>query len=377
MSSSCRTADRFAQRLRNCSRNGVAQRIVRFRTPGFLKTRTATPNAAEISKNAEKSAWHEGRNHEHVMSMPAKLLVLAFATLATASQACTLASPTTVETKPLDDANQDSDATESTKSNGTTTNAASKCEAKLVKVDVSKLTACGDGAGHCYPKSKVPGDARAMLACNEADEVCVADAVLTAGGGKLKSCKVQVLSGAAGACISLGTMPEGSDKDQAKANLKQDACAAGEVCAPCTNPLEGNADTGICGAVGVSDGDCGGGTGGPAPTTPAKPAQTCCGGKGTCLDGKALAEAGTDLKPDSCRDGLVCAPQSLVTGKPMKCDGGLLGDGICLGKCFDDTLNSLGAVFLDQGSCDKEELCVPCTFASKMAPDGTKVPGCE
>lgn len=313
-----------------------------------------------------------------------RLLVLAFATFALASQACTLASPTTVETKPLgddDDTKQDADPTESTKSASSsgTSSAASKCEAKLVKVDVSKLTACGEGQGHCYPKSKVPGDTSTMLACDKADEVCVADAILTSGGDKLKACKVQVLSGAAGACISLGTMPEGSDKEQAKGNLKQDVCADGEVCAPCTNPLENNADTGICGAIGVSDGDCGGAAGGGDATKPAAPAKPapCCGGKGTCLDGKAIGEGGNDLKPDSCTDGLVCAPTSLVSGKAVKCDGGLLGDGICMGECFNDMLASIGGVFLDQGSCDKAELCVPCAFASKMAPDGTKVPGCE
>ena len=317
-------------------------------------------------------------------TLSTKLLVLAFASVALASQACTLASPTEVKMVPAsadddDDDKQASDATESTKSASSTSDKAGSCSgAKLVKADLSKLTACGDGAGHCYAKSKLPASAAAnMIACDKAGEVCVQDAILEAAGGKLKSCKVAVLSNAAGACIALGTMPEGSDKDQAKANLKQDVCDAGQVCAPCTNPLQNNADTGICGAIGVSDSECGGASSGTTTTAPAKAAPACCGGKGSCLDSKALGEGGKDLKADSCSDGLVCAPTSLVTNKAVKCSSGFLGNGICMGKCFNDMLSGIGGIFLSQDKCADEELCIPCTFASQMAPDGTKVPGCE
>ena len=320
----------------------------------------------------------------YMSTLGTKLAIASLALIAVASQACTLASPTTVEMKPIEDTEkQDSDATDSTSSTKSTSAAATTCNAKLVKVDVSKLTACGDGAGHCYPKSKTPG-ASAMAACPNAGpnagpnetEVCVEDAILTAGGGKLKSCKVAVLSNAAGACIALGTMPEGSDKEQAKANLKRDVCAEGELCAPCTNPLQGNADTGICNAVGVSDSDCGASTGDTSKTTePAKPAPTCCGGKGTCL--ASAGDTTKDLKQDSCTEGLVCAPASLVSNKATKCNGGLLGKGICMDGCFNDMLKSVGSIFLGQDVCGAGESCVPCTFASGMAPDGVKVPGCE
>src|SRR4051812_21899498 len=152
-------------------------------------------------------------------TLSTKLLVLAFASVALASQACTLASPTEVKMVPAsaddDDDKQASDATESTKSASSKSGADSCSGAKLVKADLSKLTACGDGAGHCYAKSKLPASAAAnMLACDKAGEVCVQDAILEAAGGKLKSCKVAVLSNAPGACITVGTMPEGSDKDQ-------------------------------------------------------------------------------------------------------------------------------------------------------------------
>jgi hypothetical protein len=283
-------------------------------------------------------------------------------------------------------ASQDSDATDSSKSDSADTQSSSSAPnacsgAKLVKVDVSKLTACGDGAGHCYPKSKMPAAAGdKMAACDKAGEVCVQDAILEAGGGKLKSCKVEVLSGAAGACITVGTMPEGSDKDQAKANLKQDVCDAGEVCAPCTNPLQGNADTGICGAVGVSDTECAGGSStASGSTTTTAPAPSCCGGKGSCLAASVVGEAGKDMTQDSCSAGLVCAPQSLVTNKAQTCKAGvILGKGICMNGCFNDMLQNLGGILLDKGdTCADDDLCVPCTFVTKMAPDGVKVPGCE
>ena len=318
-----------------------------------------------------------------------KVFALSFVAVALAAQACTLASPTEVKMVPAtggddDDAKSESAATDPSKtsSSGSSTSSAASC--KLAAVDTSKLTACGDGAGHCYPKSKIPkgpSSDKLMDCPGDATQACVQDTILKAGGSKVKACKVEVLKNAPGACMALATMPEGSEKEQAKGNLKQDACAAGEVCAPCTNPLAGNTDTGLCGDVGVSADDCTGApstssSSGGATTTAA--AAACCGGKGSCMDGKVLGDTADDMSQDTCSSDMVCAPQALVAGKATSCTAGTLqGKGICMDKCFNGMLDKVGGFFLDQDVCATNELCVSCIFAKKMAPPNAKVPGCE
>lgn len=324
-------------------------------------------------------------------NLSTKAFAVSFVALALAAQACTLASPTEVKMVPAsgdaDDAKSEAAATDPTKasssSGGSSSAAASTC--KLSVIDTSKLTACGDGAGHCYPKSKVPASPSSdkLMPCADASQVCIQDTILKAGGNPVTSCKVEVMGNAPGACMALGTMPEGSEKEQAKGNLKQDACAAGEICAPCKNPLAGNADTGLCGPMGVSADDC---TGGPAAggsssggtTTAPAPAAACCGGKGSCMDGTILGDTAKDMSQDTCTGSMVCAPSSLISGKATTCTAGVLqGKGICMDGCFNSLLDKLGGIFLDQDVCATGESCVSCLFAKKMAPEGAKVPGCD
>ena len=307
-------------------------------------------------------------------SLSSKVLVLALAAVAVASQACTLASPTEVKMVPAtgddddDTAKQESNATEAdtSKSPGKT------CDAKLVKVDVTKLTACGGNSGHCYPKSKIPGGGAGGMPCEKADEICVADVILKAGGDKLDACKVQAMGNAEGVCIPLGTIPEGPDKELAKTNLKQDVCPSGLVCSPCTD-IRTNTSTGLCGSVGVSDGSCGAGAGTGGDAAPAKtaPAPACCGGKGQCISNTVSDK----MAKDTCTGDLVCAPASLTKGQAVKCDA-ILGKGICLDACFNEML-AVGGMILGQSTCSEGESCIPCVFASMMAPDGAQVPGCE
>jgi hypothetical protein len=309
-------------------------------------------------------------------TLSSKVLVLAFASLAIASLACTLASPTEVQLVP---AKQDSDVRDGTKTAAQTAGSDGKadgktCAAKLAKVDVSKLTACGDSGGHCYPKSKVPGGGAGALPCEKADEVCVADVILEAGGDKLTACHVQAMGGAEGVCIPLGPIAEGPEKELAKTNLKQDVCAEGLVCSPCVD-IRTNTSTGLCGPVGVSEGTCGGGSDSAttSSTTTKAPAAapTCCGGKGTCMPNTISDK----MSKDTCTGDLVCAPMALTQGKATKCDS-RLGAGICLDACFNDML-ALGGMILGQDKCADSESCIPCTLVSMMAPDGAQVPGCE
>jgi hypothetical protein len=318
---------------------------------------------------------------EGMSTLRAKLAILAFASVAIASQACTLASPTTVEMKPADDGDsQDSDATESDAKTSTSTSssAATTCSAKFVQPDLASLKACGNGKGHCYAHEKMNAAMQNFFAADRCTggEVCVDDEFIKAGGKELTACKG---IGGAGRCVvfELNAPMVATPEAVALKNGKSD-CAAGLVCVPCVDPSHDNADTGICHPQGLLDAACTGGSTSTSTTTPpAKPAATCCGGKGTCLDGSGLGDSAKEMKQDSCSAGLVCAPQSLVSNKAVKCDAGFLGKGICMDSCFNDMLSGIGGVFLSQDACAQGEKCIPCTFASGMAPDGVTVPGCE
>ncbi|NOU28255.1 MAG: hypothetical protein HOO96_10170 [Polyangiaceae bacterium] len=63
-------------------------------------------------------------------------------------------------------------------------------------------------------------------------------------------------------------------------------------------------------------------------------------------------------------------PTAFVENKPVMCDAGIIGKGVCLDKCFDDML-SLASVVLKRDVCTSSEVCIPCAFA----PDAT--PGCK
>lgn len=315
-------------------------------------------------------------------TLSTKLLVLAFASVAIASQACTLASPTSVEMKPLA---QDQDATEGDDDDadakkGGSSSKASTCSAKFVKPDLATLKACGDGKGHCYAKEKMNSAMQAFFAADSCagGEVCVDDEFIKAGGGELAKCKGL---GGVGRCIAFElNAPMVATPEAAALKGKKTECDGDLVCVPCQNIQDNNADTGFCQPQGLMDAACSGGdaTTAPKTTTPAKPAATCCGGKGTCMDGSGLGESAKQMNQDSCDSGLVCAPQSLVSGKAKTCKAGtLLGKGICMAGCFNDMLDTLGGLALDQATCDEGDLCVPCMFASKMAPEGVTVPGCE
>ncbi|MBX3230117.1 MAG: hypothetical protein KIT84_25210 [Labilithrix sp.] len=309
------------------------------------------------------------------MSILSRAAVLAFGTVALLSQACTFASPTTVKYEPAEDVDGTEDATtKGAPSSGDAPSgggAASTCSGAWAKPDLSKLTACGGGKGHCYPKNKTPGGER-LVACEDADEVCVLDTILEAAGGKLKSCKVAILGDVPGACTALDVLPE-AERKLAEPNLKQDACDAGEVCAPCKNPQENNADTGLCGEVGVKEEECkGGGATNEAPAKPAEPAEACCGGEGQCM--AVGGDIASKMVKDTCSGEKMCAPKSSLDGGKV-CNAGLLaGAGVCMGHCFNATL-AKASFLLKQDVCSETESCIPCNIAKQMA--GGAVPGCQ
>lgn len=301
-------------------------------------------------------------------------IVLVLAALGT--QACTLGSDTYItaeadQTDPTDkkDAGAKTDAAPSQDLNSG--GAAASCSGGAFTVpDVSKLTACGNGKGHCYDKAKT--HAAAMFgACPNANEVCVPDEVLKAGGNKLASCNSII---GPGGCITMALIPAMEADPRAKAALKQDSCAAGQVCAPCINPEDNGAPTPFCQPIGVY-GECSGGGGAttPAPdagAAPSKPLPSCCShgstSSGVCLVEAAIPEDERDQAPqDSCASGTLCAPKSFVEGKAVVCNSGLMGKGVCLDTCFNEMMGFASMIgIMSRDKCATTEVCVPCTFMS-------------
>lgn len=230
---------------------------------------------------------------------------------------------------------------------------ARECKSAFAKVELARLEACGDGRGHCWDAKRT---ALTGLPPCSGGRACVPDPVLAAGGGKLRACTF-FIGGKPGVCMS--TLVDDIAKHASE--LQQDSCKPDERCAPCVNPLDGK-DTGLCGGVGVYEGDCTAG----ASEAPAR----CCHGAGVCMTPDGIPEDSRgDMKADSCVGGRLCAPASLVGGAPVKCDA--LGlSGVCLDVCFAAELR--GTAPVTRSSCGPTEVCLPCAIGG---PRG--MPGCN
>lgn len=304
------------------------------------------------------------------------LVVGVLGVVACALSACTIDSPTYVSTEDATEApSKDGGAASkpSSSGGGGTTGGGGSCQgASFTKPDLAKLTPCGNGKGHCYDKTKTPY-ADQMTACPDASQVCVPDEVLTAGGGKLKSCTSII---GPGGCVTSALFPE--LEKQGGGVLKKDVCGDGQLCVPCNDPTNGNAPTPFCQATGVYDQACGGAP--PAPSGDAgapAPLPACCTTKGVsngvCLPETAIpADQRDKTKKDTCATGNKCVPAAFVSGKPVTCKSSF-GDGVCMDQCFDDMMKLAGGIgILGRSSCGSTELCIPCGFVS-----GQGVPGCK
>jgi hypothetical protein len=303
-----------------------------------------------------------------------------------AASACTLASPTHIDVEPSADTGDDDGGTSSTSPKSTAPNtAAGGASCPLAKVDPSKLTACGNGHGHCYDKTKTPAP-DTFHPCPDASQVCIEDTILQAGGAKLKTCTSLIGGPNGGACMDMDLVVVPAQFQSQISLLKKDVCDDGQVCVPCADPTSGQTNP-ACTGIGVYDKVCTGGApaaaGGDAGAASATAGGAACcttNGKsnGTCLPASAVSAvaSGVDLPTDSCTQGNVCAPAAFVTGKPVTCQGLLGRPGICLDKCFNDML-SLGGILLGNDGCGETELCLPCFLASGLGGGNTPIPGCN
>ncbi len=248
-----------------------------------------------------------------------------------------------------------------------------QCAGGFTKVDPSRLAACGNGLGHCYPRTGVPF-AEQLTPCG-GEDVCVPDEILTAGGAKLASCTTAY---GPGACVTVKLIP--ALEQQAGSMLKPDVCAASQLCVPCVNPTD-NSPTPFCTPAGVHDPSCGGSRGGDAGASPiARPpaAASCCSrngrASGLCVPTTALPGAIQLVSvQETCASGQSCIPEDFVNNTPRTCNAGSEGRGVCMNSCFAVSLmygEMIGMLGQDW-ACRPGEICAPCSRS--VSP----VPGCQ
>jgi hypothetical protein len=313
------------------------------------------------------------------MTSRATMIWIVSVAAATGTAACTLDSPTYINSQTPSFTEQDGGAASSGNGSsggatGSTGGAVTCSAADFVKPDLTKLTACGNGKGHCFAKGKL-SLANMLTACPNAAEVCVPDEILQAGGQPLKSCTSII---GPGGCVTASLIP--AIEQQGGGALKPDVCTGGQTCVPCTDPTHNGAPTPFCQPIGVHEKECSAASAGGAADGGAAPAAlpACCttNGKsnGVCIQDSAIPAAQKDqTKQDTCTSGNKCVPAAFVAGKPVTCTAGLLGSGVCMDKCFNDMMSFAGGIgILSSAGCGTTEVCVPCSLVS-----GQGVPGCK
>jgi hypothetical protein len=186
--------------------------------------------------------------------------------------------------------------------------------------------------------------------CPDSDALCVPDAWLDQTP-QLASCTA--LDAWEGRCVP-SCLAKGAGQ---AARLRQDACAAGELCAPCFDPLSG-VDTGVC-RLGAD-----------VPQDPAQPLERCCGSEsaaiGRCvgpalLAGEMAVSDRTRLGRDVCtQPDALCVPAAWLSAAPALSTCHTVGqlEGRCLPSCLPDIAEQ--AERLERAECGDQERCAPC-----------------
>ncbi len=235
-------------------------------------------------------------------------------------------------------------------------------------LDPNTLPLCGTAGGaHCLGKELVPAALQSQLAACPTG-LCVPDDFIRTGGNFIPA-TCRSIAGVEGRCLH-GDLPQVAVQ---KASLPTSTCLPYERCAPCFDPVTGQA-TGAC------QQSCD-----PGPREPAQVFRGCCpmGNQyyGRCIP-SALIPPNQDkdyLDDEACGEGsgVFCVPAEMVptTFVPTKCQGsGLFGSygGVCLSNCLDFGIEALA---LSRGTCDSIHTCVPCIDPLSGGPSGA--PGCQ
>jgi hypothetical protein len=213
------------------------------------------------------------------------------------------------------------------------------------------LERCCNGLGRCVDRAGVPVAQRTGLdadSCSAA-RLCspaeyIADAAFVA-----QHCH-DPATHAEGRCL-LHCLPQVRAQGE---RLGVDVCRDVERCAPCYDPVSGEA-TGACTLTPADTG----------PSEPKRVFESCCPNSdgpalGLCIP-RVLVPDGTPSLPrltcpaaDS-----VCAPRALASGAVLPSCSSLYTDsGACLPSCMLDASQQAGVL---QGNCAAGSECVPCT----------------
>lgn len=200
---------------------------------------------------------------------------------------------------------------------------------------------CGD-RGRCVPGASVDDEQRAQLGRDACawDELCLPQTLLE----QQAPASCDFFGVAEGRCLP-SCLPVVQDQLD---SLPQSSCGDGERCAPCFDPLSGEA-TGAC----ELPGDAG-------PTMSPGLFATCCEGRARCLP-SALIESSRrgELEAADCPPEQLCVPQAFLDdSSPRSCASFGSVEGRCLSRCLPavaEQLDKLPASF-----CAQDERCVPC-----------------
>lgn len=210
---------------------------------------------------------------------------------------------------------------------------------------------------HCVPASIFPPAEQVLFAACTGG-LCAPDPIIATDGNYIPpSCVAFAGTTAEGRCLS--TCLPGI---AAQPSLEQSTCAAGEKCAPCTDPYT-DVSTGWCST------SC------DAPAQPAFKFPGCCffsgSSTGTCVPLSQLSAAQqSSLAQDVCPGGsagYLCEPNEYLPGGvgPSTCSDPILGPGACVSLCVPNL-----PPLLSQLQCPDNHVCVPCAL-------GPTTPGCS
>jgi hypothetical protein len=201
---------------------------------------------------------------------------------------------------------------------------------------------CCSNAGRCLPPTLIDAGQRGELArdaCNQG-ELCVPQFVID----KATPNSCDSVDSAEGRCLPT-CLPTVADQLD---SLPVAACAAGQRCAPCYDPLSGES-TGACNLAGD-----------PGPREPAHRFGICCGDAGRCVPSDLVAsDQRSSLGQDVCPADRLCAPVKAVEKQaPASCASLGSVEGRCLPMCLSVVAKQLDR--LPRASCLDSERCAPC-----------------
>jgi hypothetical protein len=251
---------------------------------------------------------------------------------------------------------------------------------------------CASGPSHCVPATDLPPAlSNAFAPCDAG--LCVPDPIIDKGSEYVPtSCTTTILTWTLqGVCLSQCiTLVSGNPQEGL---LKQETCAAGDLCVPCINPLD-NTPTGACSITSLV---CGGGDGG----TDSAAAEAGSGGPMCPYTGPPLLDANSFPACSPACAGAHCVPSAIVPaadqGQLASCSSEA-GPGFCApdtfirsagaavpktctsiagseGRCLSTCLPAIQAEaeLLPGDVCATDERCAPCY--NPVAADPTAATG--